>query len=365
MASAGVALVAALAAALPAGVGGQTYVGPEYIPAAQHPVPMWLTPGKQASVASCAIDVGISLVFLGQAGTAINAAVQSCDKKETEQDKAACAASVTGVVAGFGYAAGFLQQAAADCQNSFQVLNPRVVAKAACGADIANFIASLALLANAGSSVRDACEENRRVTRDDDLGFNTRRLKETEPSEFHKLGEKWHTNASAFNWMHRELEQHQISGMNGGKKGGKKTKNIRAPGQPSDKMLRDRSAEMAECVFDVGQATFFLARAMLMINAAVADCSRFELRTGGRPQHTRCAVDVASVVSAFSFVSSGISYAAYHCAFWTTLAPACAGSISNMIAALSQIAASGASFEGTCGFAGRRLSNASEPVVLV
>mmetsp|Transcript_142451 Transcript_142451/g.442944 ORF Transcript_142451/g.442944 Transcript_142451/m.442944 type:complete len:172 (-) Transcript_142451:170-685(-) len=141
--------------------------------------------------------------------------------------------------------------------------------------------------------------------------------------------------------------------------------NSRAPGQPTQQMLDIRSAELATCVFDVGQATFFLARASVMINSAVADCSRFQLRTGGIPGYALCAVDVSSVVSAFAFVSSGISYAAFHCSFWKTLPPACAGAISNIIAALTQIAASGASFMGTCGYSGRRLSDAPEGLDVV
>lgn len=317
---------------LPMWVSGQTDIGPEYIPPRpEHALPMWLNPPKEAKMASCAVDVGLATVFLGHAGTSINAAVRSCERQKTAMDKAACSASISGVVLGFGYAAGFLSAAAADCHESLQVVDKEAVTKAACAADVATFLASLALLANSGSTLRNTCGNE--IPEDfDRLSDSTRRLQQG--------------NATALRTII--------------------TKRIKSPFEAGEQTLIMRSGEISECVFDVGQATLFFARAGLMINAAVADCSRFELRTGGSEAQAKCSVDVSSVVASFAFTASGISYACFHCPFWKTVQPACAGAIINLISALSEIAAVASSFEATCGHKGRRLLAVTEtPGVLV
>jgi len=331
-------LAAALAAPqMPAE--GQTHVGPEYIPEATNALPMWLSPPKEASAASCAIDVGVATVFLGTAGTSINAAVRSCKRQVTAANKAACSASISGVILGLNYASGFLSAAAADCQHSLQVVNEELARKATCAADLTTFIASLALLANSGSAMRQVCGAHL-VSPADALSVNTRRLEE---SWQERLRQAQAGTGPAANATARDLRHvHSVAGVN------------------AERMTM-RSAEIAECVFDVGQATLFFARAGLMVNAAVADCSRFELRTGGGAAQARCAVDVSSVISAFSFAASGISYSCFHCPFWKHVVPACAGAIVNLISALSQIAAAGSSFEANCGQHGRRLLNATQP----
>lgn len=319
--------------ALPLWVSGQTNLGPEYIPPRpEHGLPVWLNPPKEAKMASCAVDVGIATVFLGQAGTSINAAVRSCQRQKTAMDKAACSASISGVIQGFGYAAGFLSAAAADCHESLQVVDTEAVTKAACAADVATFLASLALLANSGSEMRSTCGDE--VPDDIDRQVDeSRRLQQG--------------NATALRTVI--------------------TKRIKSPFEAGKETLIMRSGEITECVFDVGQATLFFARAGLMINAAVADCSRFELRTGGMEAQAKCSVDVSSVVSSFAFTASGISYACFHCPFWKTVRTACAGAIINLISALSEIAAVASSFEATCGgHSGRRLLAVTEtPGVLV
>merc|ERR1711920_691374 len=103
-----------------------------------------------------------------------------------------------------------------------------------------------------------------------------------------------------------------------------------------------------------------------MINGAVSECSRFELRTRGMKEKAKCSVDISSVIGAFSFTASGIAFACYHCPFYQSDKPACAGSIINIIAALSEIAAVGSSLEANCAYnhleaeydgEGRRLAN--------
>lgn len=318
---------------------GQSVYGPDYIPPnPNHTLPVWLDPPKFAKQATCVVDIGAATIFLGHAGSALNAAVQSCERvnnthgeAKTAEVRSACTASIAGIVTAFSYAAGFLAEAAADCKSSLQIVDIEAVKKAACAADIATFMGSLGLLANSAFVASDTCR-GQLPDAVDRLADNTRRLYDTEPL---KNSPAEGTASQALdNQRLQDVLEHQVT----------------SPFEAKQKTLDERSAEIAMCFFDVGQSTFFMARAGLMINAAVADCSRFALRTGGKHAKARCSVDVRRVMSSFAFVASGMSYASFHCPFWKTVAPACAGAVGNLIASLSEIAAASASFQTTCGY---------------
>merc|ERR1712154_409392 len=106
---------------------------------------------------------------------------------------------------------------------------------------------------------------------------------------------------------------------------------------------------MGECVLDSFQATYYLMRAGTFVTASVAECSRFELRTGALDARYKCAKSISGVINAFSTMAHSISYSCLHCAFWKDLAPACAGASISLISALSQIAAAGSNFQLSCG----------------
>lgn len=341
---------------------GQSVYGPDYIPPnPNHTLPVWLNPPKFAKVASCAVDIGTSMIFLGHAGSSINAAVATCKpqdcsiegltgdekermKKQCSERKASCVASISGVVVGIGYAAGFLSQAAADCKSSLQVVNLEAVKQAACAADIATFVASLALLGNSAASAVDTCDGNL-PSAVDRLADNTRRLQ----TDWNKVA-----NPDAQPGAETQLQQETEAQLQQELQNNVLRHQIHSPFEANNITLKERSGEITMCFFDVGQATFLLAKAGLELNAAVADCSRFELRTGGQHARAKCETDVKRVISSFAFVASGISYASFHCPFWKAVAPACAGAIGNMIASLSEIAAVSTSFHATCGHVERR-----------
>mmetsp|Transcript_2186 Transcript_2186/g.4003 ORF Transcript_2186/g.4003 Transcript_2186/m.4003 type:complete len:364 (-) Transcript_2186:434-1525(-) len=321
---------------------GQSVYGPDYVPPnPKHTLPVWLDPPKFAKVASCSVDIGSSMIFLGHAGTSLNAAVQTCKpqkfetERESSEQNASCAASVSGVALGFTYAAGFLSQAAADCKSSLQVVNIEAVKQAACAADIATFAAALGLLGNSAAVALKTCNGTL-PDPVDRLADNTRRLYGVEPLQ----------NKDAEGKTNEQIRQERLDDV--------LTHQISSPYEASNVTLHERSGEIAMCFFDVGQSTFSLARAGLEINAAVSDCSRFELRTGGQHARAKCQSDVRRVISSFAFVAGGMSYASFHCPFWKTVAPACAGSIGNLLAALTEIAAVSASFHSSCGHVERR-----------
>mmetsp|Transcript_2187 Transcript_2187/g.4008 ORF Transcript_2187/g.4008 Transcript_2187/m.4008 type:complete len:368 (-) Transcript_2187:750-1853(-) len=321
---------------------GQSVYGPDYVPPnPKHTLPVWLDPPKFAKVASCVVDVSTSMIFLGHAGSSLNAAVKTCKpqnytaKESIGERRASCTASISGVVLGFTYAAGFLSRAAADCKSSLQVVDIEAVKKAACAADIATFAASLALLGNSAASASNTCQGNI-PTSLNRMADNTRRLYDTAATQ----------DRDAAPVANDQIKQEQLEGL--------LSHHIDSPFEANNITLRERSGEIAMCFFDVGQATFMLAQAGLELNSAVADCSRFALRTGGKHALARCETDVRRVISSFAFVASGISYATFHCPFWKTAAPACTGAIGNLIAALAEIAAVSSSFHATCGHMERR-----------
>jgi len=137
-----------------------------------------------------------------------------------------------------------------------------------CAADIQVLLASLTLIATAGTAVGDVCKAT------------GRRLEE----ELHGTAQLEHLLAEDAASLHRDL----ASG-------------------PRRYTGEARSAEVAACVFDVGQAVLLFSRAGLFINAAVRDCSVTSLNQGSGANVATCAADVGSVVAAFAFAGAGIA----------------------------------------------------------
>jgi len=131
--------------------------------------PAWLDPNKQLSIANCVIDIGVATVQLAQAGLGINSAVTRCGNQigadgkpvyvKTPERERACAATVVGVTASFQYAAFFMTSAAIDCSKSFSLVDQTAMNYAQCAADTQLLLASLTLIASAGTAVGDSCKD--------------------------------------------------------------------------------------------------------------------------------------------------------------------------------------------------------------
>merc|ERR1712190_599973 len=85
-----------------------------------------------------------------------------------------------------------------------------------------------------------------------------------------------------------------------------------------------------------------------MINSAVQDCTPDH--EGDNKGKAMCSVDVTSIIGAFSFVASGISFSVFNCPAWKlNTDSACAGAIINIVSALAEVAAAGSDFaRGSC-----------------
>mmetsp|Transcript_78556 Transcript_78556/g.168330 ORF Transcript_78556/g.168330 Transcript_78556/m.168330 type:complete len:354 (-) Transcript_78556:91-1152(-) len=312
-----VARIIAACAALPLLAGAQSFTN-----MTRHA--MERNPKYEQNMALCVLDVSTATFFLGQAGLLINAGVKVCGKIDestrngdlvlAEKEKAACSATITYVIAAFSYVASFLAASASQCANTLDL-------PSYCAQDVSGFLASLALLAHAGSSLRDTCGVHKQVLTADEAAF-----------------------AAGTPINHdRRLQVAGSSPQNALLKG------VAAGNAES---ISIRQADIAECVFDVGQATLFLARAGAAVNAAVKDCSTYQLRSTGRVGQAKCAVDINGVIGSFSFVASMISFAVSKCPILINTHALCAGEIINLIAGLAGVAATASGFKESCGLAG-------------
>jgi hypothetical protein len=343
---------------------GQSVYGPDYIPPnPKHSLPYWLDPPRFAKIASCVVDGGLAVVSLGHAGAALDAALENCRTSSTGTTTrplrregvhnehrhnnteffSACPPAIVGVASGISYAVGFLAQAGADCESSLRLVDPDAVKQAECAADVSSLVGALALVGKSALIVGDTCPLHSKMPSSlDRLAENTRRLAGLPETE----NQEERTDDQL-----KKLLRDDIAGGE-----------IDSKYEADPFTMQERSTELAMCAFDVGQAVFFLAQAGLMINQAVGDCSRFELRTGGHQAKLKCETDVKKLISAFAFVSSGLSYATFHCPFYKQVPPACAGALSNLVAALADISAVSTSFQATCGHVERRdISKLKQP----
>jgi len=100
----------------------------------------------------CIVNTFISTNLLGKAGLQITAATKDCPVQDTQNQKAACSADVSGVIASFGVVASFLSKAASQCAETAEI-------RALCSGDAAGLISALAGLAQTGSAMVNACPQ--------------------------------------------------------------------------------------------------------------------------------------------------------------------------------------------------------------
>eukprot|EP00928_Gymnodinium_smaydae_P053331 TRINITY_DN37343_c0_g1_i1.p1 TRINITY_DN37343_c0_g1~~TRINITY_DN37343_c0_g1_i1.p1 ORF type:complete len:348 (+),score=26.10 TRINITY_DN37343_c0_g1_i1:115-1044(+) len=103
-----------------------------------------------STTASCAIYSIQSAWFIARAGLSINAAVTNC---KPEQPKAACAASVSGILASLSAVSSYVSGAAATCSRSVNVPG------AGCAAVVSMLTAGLSAIAATASSASLSCAQ--------------------------------------------------------------------------------------------------------------------------------------------------------------------------------------------------------------
>jgi len=116
-----------------------------------------------------------------------------------------------------------------------------------------------------------------------------------------------------------------------------------------DGQVKARRANNAACALDLAAATLFIARAGILINYGITDCSKEKLATSGQEGDMLCTVMVTSIIGAFTFVGSLLSYAVAHCdGFAQYAGPLCAASIIDTIGGIAEVAAASSDFTLNC-----------------
>jgi len=307
--------------------------------------PLWLSPEKQANVANCVVNVGIATTFLGKAAVAINAAVLDCDGSSTD---AACSVQVSGAVGSFGVTAAFISAAAAECRSSLAVVDEHAVLQEACAADISILVGALAFVASTASLVPETCPGAAGGVPLPPAPLPPRRRLQANDTVSPERSADPGGNRTAV-WRKLEAAMHNLE-----KHGflGKATLQKAAKGngtRATQQVPQRTDLQNAACAFHVSQATFLLARAGLMINYAVKDCSRHVLFEGTDITQSKCIADVARVVGALGFTAGGIGLSVFECpTIIDNLDAACSAAIITMVGAVSELVASGASQVTSC-----------------
>jgi len=309
--------------------------------------PYWLSRKKQANIANCVVDIGIASTFLGKAGIAINAAVENCGAEG--DTTAACTASITGIVASFSFGAAFISASAAECRSSLRVVNENAVLNEACAAGTSVIVATLSLMANAGAVIKATCpgvrpdmEGGPTATEAEALDSSVRRLREADPAEHRRLSALGGNKTLVYEKLREAARKLEKGGF-------KIPKSRKMPHKKEEEVNGRTAAQNAACAFDVGQFTFLSARAGLMINYAVQDCSAQALFEGGNINRAKCITDVGRTIGAFGYTASGIAFAVFECPdIIDNLNAACAGSIVNLVAGTAELMGNGADLFTTC-----------------
>mmetsp|Transcript_1752 Transcript_1752/g.4428 ORF Transcript_1752/g.4428 Transcript_1752/m.4428 type:complete len:398 (+) Transcript_1752:70-1263(+) len=295
---------------------------------------------QKVHAAMCGVNVGLASILLGKSGLAINAAVQACP-----DHRGPCSASVSGLLAGFLYSARFLSAAAAECQSSLQLFDADKISQASCAVDVNLFLGSLALLASTGSTMHDTCGGGPESGEDELADDGARRL---------QIGEHWDVDRSKD--VHVLVKMGRLNRTAAAEKLNTAVQKLQFQWPALSAIEAHAEAEAieradeAECAFDASFATILVARAGLLINAGIVECSVGRLRGGGNEAKATCAANIGSIIGAFSFMAASMSYAVSHCdgLLGNHTPPLCAAAILDTIGAVAEVAASGSGFNRHC-----------------
>eukprot|EP00408_Alexandrium_pacificum_P027975 CAMPEP_0171183932 /NCGR_PEP_ID=MMETSP0790-20130122/15532_1 /TAXON_ID=2925 /ORGANISM="Alexandrium catenella, Strain OF101" /LENGTH=323 /DNA_ID=CAMNT_0011648921 /DNA_START=42 /DNA_END=1009 /DNA_ORIENTATION=+ len=105
----------------------------------------------QATLANCVIDADQAAFYLIQAVNFIRFSTENCRVMVERVDRMACAASVTTVIASFGWTASYVSAAINSCGTETNV-------PAACAASMSGFVACLGEFGFVASAVVEACD---------------------------------------------------------------------------------------------------------------------------------------------------------------------------------------------------------------
>jgi hypothetical protein len=101
----------------------------------------------------------------------------------------------------------------------------------------------------------------------------------------------------------------------------------------------------AECAMDIVTAVTMLSRAGQSINMGTYSC---EEKKGTSKEEAHCGYDISNVIMSFSWVANAISLATTHCSMLLEVDSICAGSVTNLLSGLADLAAMGSGIQAKC-----------------
>mmetsp|Transcript_52796 Transcript_52796/g.115390 ORF Transcript_52796/g.115390 Transcript_52796/m.115390 type:complete len:692 (+) Transcript_52796:109-2184(+) len=303
-------------------------------------------------LAQCSIDILQAATSLGQAGTAITATTEVCKflwwhpwshKYGTTQwiehstvvdgRQATCSAAVSSVISSFVFSGAFIADAAANCALGYNL-------KARCAGNVAWLAGSFAQLASAGSAMTQVCEKGYFVN---PVAIDGRRLstpglenitsEDLDPERLKQEAIEWQRRLGKVKIPHAHPSKHPVADSTAQVVAGV-TMHIHKS------KVDDKKLEMAECIFDATQATWFYARASTMIARAAKDC--------GNNYADACMVDIEFMLNALILVGSYISYAVEHCQPIREKHALCAATILKTVGSIVGATAAASDFLRTC-----------------
>mmetsp|Transcript_52027 Transcript_52027/g.104634 ORF Transcript_52027/g.104634 Transcript_52027/m.104634 type:complete len:359 (-) Transcript_52027:21-1097(-) len=257
-----------------------------------------------ANLGTCVIDADQAAFYLMQGVNFIRFAEDTCKVAIGVEAQSACSASVTTVIASFGWVGSYTAAAINSCGSETNI-------PAACAASMSGFVALLGELGFISSSVVNAC---------DPAGF----IQTTPhpPEKKHKEGGKVAT-------PHLDTAQSFFGKLANLKKLNEEKEE--KPEEVVDNSLRGWS--ISQCVVDLNLGVTYVARMGIQAYFLSRECPQTE----SNYDRKKCALDVWNLISSVAWAAQFLSLAAFDCPESGSLDAACAGVVSDFVAVVAAL----------------------------
>jgi len=244
----------------------------------------------QANLATCVIDADQAAFYLIQGINFIRFSVDACKVMTNTDERTACAASVATVIASFGWVGSYTAATINSCGSETNVI-------ASCGASMSALVAELGEFSFISSAVVGSC----------DLFTPLEDIPIRDPNDPTKNLDKLTT-----------MEKLDI------------IKNEK-PVAVEDNPLRGWS--ISQCVADLNIGVTYVGRIGIQTYFLSTECPH----TGSNFDRKRCALDIFNVISSIAWAAQFLALAAFDCPEVAATGSACAGVVSDFVAAVAAL----------------------------
>jgi len=245
----------------------------------------------QANLATCVIDADQAAFYLLQGINFIRFSVDACKVTTNNDERLACAASVATVIASFGWVGSYTAATINSCGSETNVV-------ASCGASMSALVAELGEFAFISSAVVSSCDL---ITPLEDVPIK-------DPN-----------NPTANLDKLTKEEKLEI------------IKNEKPVAPVEENPLRGWS--ISQCVADLNIGVTYVGRIGIQTYFLSTECPH----TGSNFDRKRCALDIFNVISSIAWAAQFLALAAFDCPEVAAEGSACAGVVSDFVAAVAAL----------------------------